>query len=322
LTRDELTGNCPSCHAKLGEARPTRTAEPERPRERIAPWDDDPAVQKTEAVLGWGTVRAALALLVVGILLVMVAGTSVLLIERAQAARPFRAIGVGGSSRASAGVEMLVPLLSVALIVGLVLYVVGPLMCVAVPGYSRARGWAVAHVVMVGLVGCLVLIYLLGQWANTDAALRHFDAQQAQFEKSLRNPGADFGKRPPRFEEVRMPWSETALWSVLLAMVVFGVLAQLFFTLTMLQVARHVRDAGLVVTVLIYLPIALTFQLGAAALWAFQTFPGRLHFRLAEPLPDWIGWFMIFVADLLGLWLIVQVIWTRVNVTRAMLRRS
>jgi hypothetical protein len=213
--------------------------------------------------------------------------------------------------RPGASLDMLVPLLYVALAVGLVLYFVSPLMCLAAPSQSGARGWAAAYLSMIVLVVVCLVIYVLGQWANTEARLRHVHVQVRDF-------GGPFGQPPPA--EFRPLWNEKALWAVLMAAVGFGIVAQAFVTLALLQTARHLHAAGTSVGLMVYLPIALLFQLAVAALVAVQTLPGPVRFQPRLSLPYRLPWLVFGAAWLLQLWLLVLVAGTRTAVSRAMLR--
>ncbi len=96
-------------------------------------------------VFGWGTVRTGLGLVFVGTVVLLAAGTALLLSSLLVWGAPF-----------DAGVALAFGLIVAGLFVGVVLAVSGGCMGVAAPAPSGARGWAVCYCVAVAAVVVLL----------------------------------------------------------------------------------------------------------------------------------------------------------------------
>jgi hypothetical protein len=304
LTAEEqLRVTCPSCHEKLDRPAPVRVSA------KDVDWEDEALpVRKPRdrrAVLGWGTVRAALALTALGLVLLLGPGTGLIVLLRL----------VKEPHEYQVYLRLA---LTAALALGVVLLPVGQLMCAAVPALSRARGFATVFVLLAVLMAGVGVALFYNQVHKPAPRLGQDDQPPAQ---AAKGGGMGMGKMqpPPREPPAREPLGETVVWSLWVGLYGLGILAHAFFTATLFQISRHLQDGALGVSLLLFLCVSLVFASGVVLLYAVRTFPNRRD-DLVAPLPDWASWSMLAVAVLLLLWELIQVLWTRGIITRAMLR--
>ena len=143
---EKLERRCTACGSPLpgaGGARPEVTADvPTRPRPPAAGWtrpdeapdrDDDGPSVPDGSVLGWGTVRAALALSIVGVAAFFVS----LIVGFSVAAEAV------GKKEPKTSTDYLNLLFAVGMIAGAALAGAGTCMGCAAPSEAGARGWAI-----------------------------------------------------------------------------------------------------------------------------------------------------------------------------------
>jgi hypothetical protein len=245
---EKLARRCAACGTPLSGAewaRPDLTADvPTRPRPPTAGWtrpdeapDRDVARRPRvadESILGWGTVRAGLALSITGVAAFFVS----LIVGFSIAAEAV------GKKDPGTSTEYLSFLFGVGMIAGAALAGAGTCMGCAAPSESGARGWAIGATACVGLV--ILLVPLL------EAAER--EQSRAEFNKVL-------GEKP-----AASAWTEKGLKNLRYCIYGLVIVGNVFNMLFLYQVAAYFRHRGLGVGLLIYLFLSLLYSIGVMLL--------------------------------------------------------
>jgi hypothetical protein len=326
LTQEELRQEaCPSCNVRLDAERQVRPTLRQPEREPEGAWTEPerrPRRAGARALLGWGTVRAALALLAMGVVLTLIAGGGTALLTKLQEKERLRDPGRPIPTRPDVAMQVLLMVFAVGLAVGAGLYVLGPLMSVAVPGRSGARGWAAAHVIVICLAGATLLLLFIAQTMNTEVRQRNVDRQLRDLNRmfDIKMPGKMPANRQERSAEEKEPWSPVVIWSLTVGLYTLGIIAHALFIAALCQIARYLDESGLTICLLIYLLATLAFQVGLLLLFAITRYPNRHNH--GEPLPEWVTWVSLGIAALLMIWLLIQAVWARACVTQHMMARA
>jgi hypothetical protein len=328
LTSEERKGRtCPGCGKSLAAA-----PGPEAVAPRESTWEGpsrlaarEPVwVARTEGV-GWGTVRAGLALVAVGLVLVF-AG---LLIQNILD----RNYGQKGFLELPAGIQLLHFVVGFAFLAGgITLTAVGLVMSCAAPGGTGAKGWANGVVLCLVVGGIAFLLRVYAPLANDVAAsewwkeIRERRSQitkeelKALAEKDFQRVGELSKKRQKLDAETKPddPWSPGAVKGLKYTFQGALILAGFFFLWFLWAVARRFGRRGLAVSILYYLLVSTLVGVGAFVLTI-----------VAEKDPDvekffsgnWV-WAWMGVMGAFCLWSVIHLLLVRRAIAQSLEARS
>jgi hypothetical protein len=252
-------------------------------------------------LLAWGTVRAGLALVVIGSILLMV-GAGILVIKQLTELAGIPAVRRPPTTALEAIAEMFV---GAAIVVGGVMSLVGGCMGAAAPGDSGAKGPAIAFCGAVGVLFVLAGVLVI---ASAEAVRpnvpRGFDAR-------------GFNPRVNPWEEPKAPWSPDEIKTILYAYALMSVLAVACYCLHLRGVARFFNRDALAAGILAYLLIFVLFCCGLVVFAVTQT-PGGINPARAELMI----WLPLGGIVALSVWFIVLAGLVRGAVTRGLLRAT
>jgi hypothetical protein len=283
LTSDEeREANCPACGGSLStgvtakqtwqrESRPEPLPEEESFRETYR--DVTPA---STSLLGWASVRTSFTIFVTGWLLIQGSMLVTLLIEGA-------ALRMGPPPGA---LLVLLNLFSLAIIAGVVHFLTGMCMALAVPSESSAKGWGIGIILSLALSLAAIMI------ATGSFRL-----------------GGDPG-----------------LGKVLGYAFLGGLfLAKILYTGFVFGVARHYGLSGLSIAILVYLALELAMFtwifIRSVTNEPFRQQIGPLDDIFGTPGKAENRWIMIAVSTVMCAWFVSMVIVVRGAITRSLLRR-
>jgi hypothetical protein len=212
-------------------------------------------------VLGWGTVRTALAQVVVGAALLAIGLSGILAMTFASASRHAQLGPVDDAGAALLSV-FLISFLSVTTGLGSILILIGVCTCCGAPASSGAFSWAIGAVAcLVISVLLLVFLYVAGL-QNTRVALEN---ERRAFEELNRRRGPIFGqdfRQPGRPAPAKpLPFGEVVLkatsYASALMMCLHAILFLLFLRRTAAVTRHHGQGTHAVVLLLVFLVYAL-----------------------------------------------------------------
>jgi drug/metabolite transporter (DMT)-like permease len=270
-------------------------------------------------VPGWGTVRAALALLAVGQILTYAAIVIPFLLSKSIK---------GGEEPSAALLLTLLVDFGALLPGGIAFCVAGMFMSLAVPADSGAKGWArvVAFCLVVG--GIVLLIRAYGPLANERHRASERRAVQdrlTELRKEMAKAAAqrdaerlqELQKKASRFgaeKEPEPPWSPGVLKGLNYAYQIALILAGYFFLAFLWAVARRLGRPGLAVSILFYLVVCIVVGGGTYAL----TIVAEKNQSVAKFFTgDWV-WGWMAVMGVCCLWTDIHLYLVRGAVTRAL----
>lgn len=291
LTSAEIQdGWCESCGKRVPAG--ITSAPSHRDPELLPPRREAPAparaVRGTNGFLGWGTVRAGLAQVFVGVLLLSVGLGLLLLVtldtKAAVAARP------------GTGKQVLQIITILMLAIGGILAAAGMCMGCAAPADPGPRGWALG---VAGCVAAALLLFLLQVTFQAENAR----VDRENFDRELRS--SDFSKpRPPRQE---LPYGEGAMKVLSYLLEGTSWLGGMLFLLFLQGVAQAFHAPARANHALVYLLVSLVvgglfiaFRIAVAG-GSFSTLPFEVRGGVAFGVFAFLAvWFLILVGLVRG----------------------
>ncbi len=290
LTSGEIESPfCPTCRKPLSgqvfvEAPPIVLDDEDDDWDRPA----GPGRMTGPQVLGWGTVRAGLALVAVGLVFLMAGAWGMWLAfftNEERIARPFLP-------------ETVFVLSLVALAPGVALPLAGMSMGCAAPPASRAKGWAIGFLICLGLAVFLGVLALVGEQMNQAARRDHRDRQ--------RHRGV--------FQEEPVPWNETLLAVLSITAISAVLVAPALSSVSMQRMARFFGNRSLALAFNIFLVVSLVGGVasggGLILLSIFMRGEGDVL----------IGFLALLVGTGICVWHLILVFKLRRTMTKAMLK--
>jgi hypothetical protein len=213
------------------------------------------AVARSNAMLGWGTVRAGLAQVFVGAL-VVAAGLAIHLLLDLNATAGMR-------ERPGTARLVLEVASNMMLTIGTFLTVAGMCMGCAAPGDPGPKGWAIGVVACVALVLLVYLLRVTFEFEN-----RRVERENLERELRLHTPRVEKTSPPKRQEP---PYSEGTLKALRYVLEGTVWLGGILFLIFLRGVAHAFHRAGLAAHAVVYLAVFLVaaglfvwFQIAAA----------------------------------------------------------
>lgn len=316
---EKAAGACPGCGKPLpgitSAAVPSRSSvaesawasprrRPDNPVRVVAEEGDDPVVPRE--VLGWGTVRAGLALTVVGSILFFACAFVLFTVKGVAVPQAVPSVehaqrgGLVGERAETNALTVVVGFLgSLGLVAALVLVLAGMCMGCAAPEDSGARGWAIGVSALLAL--SIVLTVVLAVAAT--------EIHRAQVE----NLDRVMSGRPP--VPTVPTWGPYEVRLLLYGLCAAAVAAAVFYLLFLRGVARHFHRDSLALGVGCFLAFFGLFCAGVLLL-ATQTVEVKLRPAGGESML----WVVLGALATVSVWFVVLVGMVRGAVTRGILK--
>ena len=253
------------------------------------------AVARSKSLLGWGTVRAGLALVFVGVLL-LVLGWGLLEVFVLEAkASTVKELGTGK--------KLLLTLSPLLMQIGGILLAAGMCMGCAAPSDPGPRGWAIGISICVAL---LVLNFLL---KNT------FELENARVEREnyARTRAPANREAPPKQKEV--PYGEGTMKALGYALEGTVWLAGILFLLFLRGTGTTLHSSGVATNAVVYLVAFVV--VGATSVLIRVAAASR---SLSSGALEALSWVKVGAVVLMAAWLLAVVGLARGTVTRALAR--
>jgi phage FluMu protein Com len=283
--QDSGSGKCPQCQSLLDEPYENNSAsEPDSADSIHSSYDPEIA-----AVLRWGTVRTALALVGAGSILLLIGALLILFASASADLRGGPAVNPGGAFG----------ILGVAVVAGLVLVLTGICMCCVAPGSSGAPLWAVGVVATIAIVAILIPVQI-----------------DAQAQAQMRNvrPRLKMDRRGvPREQPQELPEGDTMIRILGYTLPLGIILATAFFTCFLGSVARYFGNRPLATGLIVFLIASVLVQTGAATLFLIDPFdrgPNR-----------YVTWGFVGLFVIVIVWFCVLVFLVRRTIVNALEQR-
>jgi hypothetical protein len=246
----------------------------------------------TQESLSWGTVRAGLIQITIGMILMLISLPVLMFFMFLP-----RSYAPGGGFESRFLEQFMTMLATVALGTGAIFMLIGTTMGWAAPERSETRGGARLAVLFLCVSVGLTLFMVTAQSENQRAALR-FD----------RDP---FGE--PRFAPQAPPFSDGVLLAVRLGTLAVSLLQWICFLVFLISVARYFGNGPLSTQLIIYLVAVLVFWAAALAL-SFLPSTGRF----ADMTLVAIG--VLVLVEGMGIWFTILAGAVRRTISRALIR--
>jgi hypothetical protein len=283
------------------------TAEPpvraERPASEEPYWEryrPDP-----EKVLGWGTIRAGLAVLAFGIILTVLAIAAwVILIKNEPA-----------SLRSSEGFPSRYFLFRIldgfSLVGGIAVSATAMFMAIAVPSGFSAKGWAAGVVACLVLAGMTLLLLMFADLKNAEAEHK---AREERFRARMDDLRRPVQPRP----EPEPPWSPGAIRAVQIIYKSALILAGTCFGWFLWAVARRLGRYGLASATLVYVIVCTVLGIAVFILSIVAEKSASVEKYFTG---GWV-WGWLGVIGAFGLWTLVEVCLVRGAISSTLVRRD
>jgi hypothetical protein len=237
LTLTELDrGSCPACRRSLDDVPEAAPRDPYG----LTPSDDAAFGElgrlRAHAALGWVTLRTALSLLVVGmVVFYLCLGVLVVWSEVSKV-----------TSRPSTELlDMVVPVLIIGLIGGAGLVLTVPFLSCAVPRSAGARGWVIGCLVALALAVVTVVFWQVANYQNRVTERKNVEAASAPQQSQWRNGHLEYDPPPtPK----PLPWSTQTFQITVVVLVACLFLARNLYLLFLWKVSYHIHAPVLAVS--------------------------------------------------------------------------
>ena len=254
------------------------------------------AVARSNAVLGWGTVRAGLAQVFVGVFLLALGLALYYMEQMGDKSAPGKVPGTG-----KLVFELVTQML---IIIGGLLCAAGMCMGCAAPSDPGPRGWAVGVAACVGLLLAVFLLQNTFVFENRRVILEDLENTQRSFRSF--QPGVAPKRQEPPYGEGTMKAVRYTLEGLVW---LGGALFLLFLRATASTLRRSALALSAVLCAVVFVVVGVS-----SAYIRIAAADGSISSATLVTL----GWARVGVAAVMGVWILVLVALTRGTVTRAL----
>jgi hypothetical protein len=300
--------NCPACGKPLAGGGPAEPVFAESPRQGPARSESpswDRVRPGAEQVLGWGTTRAGLGVLAVGVLVTLIAIVADIGLIKYREARVTYLIEHPGEQVQEPGLAYYFfrTLKNVALFPGgIALCAAGLFMSAAAPSESGAKLWTIGILLCLFLASAILLVMFFGYLKNDEA--------RQQVRTRFDQPQEEKSEEPP--------WSKGLLTALRYSYESLFILGGIFFAGFQWGVARHFRRMGASVALLIYLILCSVAGITIFVLSCLaENTPSIDKIFIKEWVWIWLGVIAVF-----SVWTLVNLFVVRGIIGHAMVRRE